>query len=292
MESLPPEIVCEIIRRVDESALWPCSMVSKLFYKLSMQQITPITNEDEFRSKCFKGDVLSILHNELAPEWIPTGLFQAGKGNHSKLIRILATSSVHRTHALWGACDGGHHDLVQELIQNNILSEHSRTLYYACKGGNMLIVQMIVSQSNYINWKQALKGACAGGHIEIVNWILCYGKISNCDEALAAAAAKGYIEIMQTLPKVNIFDFELAIERACYKGQIEAVEFLLLQYEDYHIYWNETFLFSCMSGSLDMVKFIVKESLETLDYNEGLKIATEQNNIPIAEFMIQKGAQR
>ena len=56
METLPIEIINEIISKVDPSDLYALNFVSKLYHTLSLNQIQSIKNAQEYRKAAFQGD--------------------------------------------------------------------------------------------------------------------------------------------------------------------------------------------------------------------------------------------
>jgi len=56
MDTLPPEIIGEILNKVDRPDLCATSSISQLWHELTLLQIVKIRNRNEFRKAAFQGD--------------------------------------------------------------------------------------------------------------------------------------------------------------------------------------------------------------------------------------------
>ena len=90
--------------------------------------------------------------------------------NYNYIIRIRKLIQINVTllwnYGLYGACQGGHMDIVNLMIEKGA-DRWNSGLVYACSGGHIAIVKLMIEKgANQWNW--GLEAACVGGHIDIV----------------------------------------------------------------------------------------------------------------------------
>jgi hypothetical protein len=117
MDTLPPELLNEIIKNVSRSSLISLYYVSNLWRELSLRQIVPIKNDQQLKDASLNGDYLSILHADL--------------------------SNLDSTAAIKAACEEGHWDILQ-LLQRG--KKWYWILRKVCKGGNLNLVEKVIQK--------------------------------------------------------------------------------------------------------------------------------------------------
>ena len=76
---------------------------------------------------------------------------------------------------LYGACIGGHIDIIKALIEKGATDWNSG-LFHACFGGHIDIVKFLIEKGAY-DWNWGLYHACRNGHIDIVKLMIEKGAI-------------------------------------------------------------------------------------------------------------------
>ncbi len=94
-------------------------------------------------------------------------------------IRQMTKMDLDWYRGLYGACRGGHINIVNFLIEKRV-DEWSWGLYGACKGGHMDIVKLMI-EKGASDWCWGLWGACGGGHIDIVKLMIEKGATYCCN---------------------------------------------------------------------------------------------------------------
>ncbi len=97
---------------------------------------------------------------------------------------------------LIGACEGGHLELVNMMLELGA-QNYYEAIFYACKGGNIDIINIIFN-SGVNDYNRGLYGACEGGHIEVVKMMILLGA-NNYNEGLRRACSYKHIEIAKLM---------------------------------------------------------------------------------------------
>ncbi len=82
-------------------------------------------------------------------------------GNYEKISTI---ENDDWNWGLRGACEGGHMDMVELMIERGA-TNWNYGLYGACRGGHMDIVELMIERGA-ANWNCGLYYACYGGHMK------------------------------------------------------------------------------------------------------------------------------
>ena len=85
MDTLPSEIVNEILLLVDRPSLYYVSQVCAQWRQLALKQVVPISSKDSFDVICKRGDRLSIIKSKKNESWLNTGFMVLVK----EVIKIL-----------------------------------------------------------------------------------------------------------------------------------------------------------------------------------------------------------
>lgn len=202
-----------------------------------------------------------------------TYIFGAGKTGNKKLIDFLMKKKFYnlilfRQNVLYGACEGGHLELVKELAEyyikswvNYIDSDGSsvllNVLYHACKGGNFECVIYIISELGYCHI-EGLKGACEGGNMEILEYLF---KIYDCKN----------------------FQLCILLYYAGKGGNMKIVNFLIQKGANG---WDSLLCGACAGGHMELVILALNKGAK--DYYNALSVLCENegDNVEIAEILI------
>ena len=146
MDSLPSEIINEILLRVDRPSLFQASQVSLSWRGLALKQVVKIEDRKGFREVCRKGDRLSITKFRYPKEWSNDGLYGACLGGHRDLVDLMIEKGADNWNwGLYSACLGGHRDLTVLMISKGA-NHWNLGLYYACQGGHRNLVDLMIQK--------------------------------------------------------------------------------------------------------------------------------------------------
>jgi hypothetical protein len=161
---------------------------------------------------------------------------------------------LHLNEALEGAAEGGHLDLVKDLIRRGAYSLRS-ALDDAIRSNHLHVVEYLISQGsndvkNYIphersdshrevllkvgkrkrrvSLSRALGLAASKGHLEIVKCLFEHRDCStDLDEGAVAAADRGHLEIVKWLFDHGADDYERSLQAAARNGHLDVVKYLI-----------------------------------------------------------------
>lgn len=270
-----------------------------------------------FQNACYSGNfdlvkylysLLDLLDNKMKRKQLDSGMFGAGEGNHPEILEYLINKAriPYYANALAGACKGGHLELVDSFIQNYHFANDkiNRALLFACEGGNMEILKLIVDHGAD-DFLTSFPYACKSDNLKLIEYIWRMSRLSTDEEnfniGFMNACGHGNLEIVEYIDKnigiyMEDFNYLDGFMSACEKGQIKVVNYL--KEKDYTIIdLNDAFNITCLNGNLNIVKFLIN-TFETrdhdvqFDYNSGLDAAYTDNQLPIARFLVEKGADR
>lgn len=117
MESLPSEIINEILLKVDKPTLYYASQVCRQWRTLSLRQVKIITTVKDFDDAFMEGDRLSVVKSKYDRKWIYSGLCRVCEGGHKELAEFLIAKRADNWNVgLYSACERGHKELAELTI--------------------------------------------------------------------------------------------------------------------------------------------------------------------------------
>ena len=138
------------------------------------------------------------------------GLYGACEGGHMNIVNLMIEKGANYwNHGLYGACHGGHMNIVNLMIEKGA-NYWTNGLTNACRGGHINIVKLMIEKGAN-NWNNGLCGACEGGHIDIVNLMIEKG--ANNWNGGFTNACKGSRKPTHTLTSVYINIAKLMMEK-------------------------------------------------------------------------------
>ena len=148
MEDLPREMLNEILSWLDKPSLFQASNVCKLWRRQALTHVITISSEDQLKIAAINGDRLGIIFSPyINRDWIKTGLYGACKGGHKDLVELMMTDdTLSLNWGLHGACEGGHNDLVRLMLTKGAYDYYWR-LYYACLGGHEELAELMIAEN-------------------------------------------------------------------------------------------------------------------------------------------------
>ena len=121
-------------------------------------------------------------------------LFQSSKRRNNKMIQAGEYEAcIGFDNMIYGACLRGYHDFIQFIILNQKNCNWNQGLFGACYGGHMELVHLVISKGAY-DWNHGLYGACRGGHKDLVNLMILQGA-NNWKAGLCSACEGGYEDL-------------------------------------------------------------------------------------------------
>lgn len=145
MDTLPREIINEILLLVDRSTLFYTSQVSVEWRLLSLTQVKIVQDIDEFSLLCELGDRLSVIKNKIDMDWLNAGLYSSCEGNHRELVDLMILKGADKWDwGLLGASRGGHTDLVN-LMAHKGAANFSEGVIYAGLNNYQELAQFLIT---------------------------------------------------------------------------------------------------------------------------------------------------
>ncbi len=184
MENLPIEMLNEIFLQLDKPSLFQASNVCKLWRCQALTHVITIDSGEQFGTAATNGDRLSIIKSVYHKYWIEHGLYGACKGGHKDLVELIANDDMFSLNwGLQGACEGGHKELAELMLARGAY-DHTLSLYSACLGGHKELAELMITiGAEYFDL--GLRGACEGGHKELIKLMIDKGaKECNCGRSI------------------------------------------------------------------------------------------------------------
>lgn len=170
--------------------------------------------------------------------------------------------------------------VISKLVSNDSLMWG---LYGACYGGHIELINLLIEHGAN-NWDYGLMGACEGGRYDVIFMMTARGA-SNFNMALDGACASGNIDVINIILTSNRVDINYALRGACMSNKKHVVELAIQRGAND---WNIGMITSCQYGHLDLVKLMI--SLGATEWNKGLYSACMYGYLDIIYLMIEMGA--
>ncbi len=149
-------VMYQLLEFIDESSIICLCKASKKLNEICKKYIEM---EDERR---FEINIIENKNNELLQEYCIN--------NDLMKIRKFNKMNLYWDWGLYGACEGGHMDIVRFLIEKGA-DQWDWGLSYACRGGHMEIVKLMIEKG--CKWLNGgLSNACKHGHMNIVKFLI------------------------------------------------------------------------------------------------------------------------
>ena len=148
--------------------------------------------------------------------------------NHRQLIELLikkdSQKKLNWDYGLQGACQGGHRDLIQWMIECGA-EFWSWGLEGACQGGHQELAQWMIDLGSK-DWNEGLFGACRGGHKELAQWMIDLGA-NNWNWGLEGACEGGFKDLAQWMIDLGANNWNRGLSGACEEGFKELAQMML-----------------------------------------------------------------
>lgn len=101
METLPIELITEILFRLDPPSLYQASSVCSLWRVIALSQTVKINLRERLIDRCRKGDRLSVIKSRFRVEWTLSALRGASAGRHHELAEIIMKKAMEYPYYLY-----------------------------------------------------------------------------------------------------------------------------------------------------------------------------------------------
>ena len=227
MDTLPSEIINEILLIVDRPSLFHTSQVCSQWRELSSQRTIIINTLFDFIQACKEGDYLSIINFKPSLVWLNYGFNRICKGGHKELVNLMIGKGVTNWNkGFFEACRGGHKEIAELMIVKGA-THYDYGFFGACQGGRKDIVELMISKGVY-DWNHGLSGACQGGRKDIVELMIAKGA-NSWYWGLAGACQRGDKELVEFMIAKGADDWNLGLENAYKGGHKELAELMIIK---------------------------------------------------------------
>jgi hypothetical protein len=201
------------------------SMVAKDWniYCISKMKIIE-NNEESIEQNCKECNVLEIVRNykKLFEEYV---MKHTCKYNIILLLKIIIRLKNKRNNSgLYGACLGGHINIVKYMIRRGA-NDYIYALFCACYGGYMDIIQYLIKRGAN-SYNDGLEGACIGGHMDIAKYMIELGA-KNYDCGLAGACRGVHMDIVKYMVECGANYYNGGLFYACRYKHIDIIKYLI-----------------------------------------------------------------
>lgn len=239
---------------------------------------------------------LLIKYGATGYDDMPSNACASGDLDFVKYLMQINNGYINLDSAMRNACMDGHLHIVEFIIAQGWNNWNDDTLFNSCYGGNQAIIDLVISH-NITNWNYGLGGAGYGGHLALVkdmiargasNWNTCahntsMGYINN------SSKLDEYTQIIKLMIEKGANNFTDIMNNACRSGNIQLVEYMLMQYLVTDINCiNSGMAQACYGGHAEIVDLMVKHGAN--DWDEGLYYACQGGQIVIIDDMVTRGA--
>ncbi len=194
------------------------------------------------------------------------GLYGACEGGHLEIVNLMLQKGANDcNYGLCGACEGGHLDIINTMIEKGA-NDWDSGLLKACKGGHLEIVNLMLKKGAD-KLSDGLGEACLGGHVDIVNLMNKLCKDRKYDDYCTVTQAEAYrYGIPNFVPTLLSEAYESGFLKACEGGQIHIVNMMLKKMADTwcdedDIEYKCTDIFACKCDHTDIANMLIKRRI-------------------------------
>lgn len=177
-------------------------------------------------------------------------LRNACKQINYELINLFEKNDEAWNDGLYGACEGGHVNLVNLAIENGA-NDLEGGLLYSCVGGHVNTVNLMIEKGAN-NWNSVLFYACQSGNMDIVNIIIKNGG-NVWDSGLYGACQSGNIDIIKLMFEKGAKNMPIGLRGACFEENTENTDIFDLMTEKCKEHDQEKFINwdDCLACAID-----------------------------------------
>lgn len=259
METLPADVVRQILGLLDDRSLFDACCINKYFSK--------ICNSGFWINRLLNKYCLTLDEINAAVCW--------SHGRNYKSYYISLVTLIFEDKSLSSAAGTGRIDLVKIGLEKrkdvpSIKLEISVALDMAAQKGHADIVKFLITQGAYVNiyHDQALRYSCTNGYTDVVKILLEAGA------------------------DLHVFD-DLPLRYTCEKGHTETVRVLLEYGANVNIFFDGScpLIGAAYSGNTDMVRLLLEYGANVhADDDAALIDAVQQGHIETVRVLLKAGA--
>lgn len=188
-------------------------------------------------------------------------------------------------YGFYGACKGGHVDLIKIFIEMGV-DDWDKGLFYACIGGHPKAINIMIEKGAK-SLESAFYGACYGGNVDIINIIIKMGKLPpDClHTGLKYACEGGNFGAVSLMLEMGAHFSSLNFQYACKGGNIQIVKSILKNVKIVSKDYDWGMYRACLKGHLEIVKIITP----FCDLNvDTIRYACSGKNPKVVEFVLER----
>lgn len=302
MESIPHELITEIITFVDPDDKLSLVLINKLWHRIVLSNNKPITGVMELRATVKCGDILSLTRSVIKDDWLNIALEVAARHGQISIVRLLIkrmkqVQNYRMSHALFKAFKGGHLT-VDLLIANNSVWLKYETLCGACAGGREYLVRFALSQ--FVDEElpdvtkiRAVYYAYSSGNANIISFLQAKGFKLNQYTILGAAAGNHwslFYDELIAIPDIQMRErlLEMSYVIAFRKGYDEFITnlFQLHKATPWLILWDNCLIQSIVGRHLQLIKLCIQNGAGTANIDIGL-CHDMKDNLEVVQYILE-----
>jgi hypothetical protein len=220
------DLTAIIYELCDGQSRYMLSMVAKDWNVYCINKMNTIeVNKKSIKQNCKKHNILEIMRNYRKLNKIFVMRY-ACENNIKLLISIIIRlGNTMYDYGLYGACKGGHIDLVKHIFKICDSCSYNYGLNGACRGGFVDIVKYLIHSGAH-NYNYGLSGACHGGHMDIVKYLIKLG-VDDYNNGLLGACRGGFMDIVEYMIELGAYEYNIGLYMACGRGNDNIVKYLI-----------------------------------------------------------------
>jgi ankyrin repeat protein len=193
-----------------------------------------------------------------------------------------ALSKSYLNMALQGACEGGHSQLAQDIIERGA-DDLSMPLYKACWYGHRDVVELLIRYVADVSvYDYGLKGACRNGEVELVQLMIEQGT-TDWTRGLTGACKGGHVELARDMIERGATVRKRHLRYACdEKGDLETIQLILNH--GITIYYSG-FIVGYNNRNIEVMRMMMERGVERGTLEWILRAAEQDNELEIAEMI-------
>lgn len=165
---------------------------------------------DELGQACLHGHLdlvkcLLKIYGDVGYDFFTDGdrmcslLYFSCKGGNLDIIHLWIEHEVDLNIGLQGACNGGHRDIIEYMIQKGANDFNCGLLYGTCSGGHLDIAEYMI-ELGASEFDYGLEGACESGHLDLAEYMIQKGA-NKFEDALSIALQNRHPRVIKMLSK-------------------------------------------------------------------------------------------
>lgn len=179
-------------------------------------------------------DVVKWLHHHCHLGCSTDAMDGAASEGHLNVLRWL---DLHRSegctvNAMNGAAQRGHAEIFWWLFDHTDAGYTKQGIVAATLNGHVAFLKQFHDRGLFINWedfeiREIARSATQVGHLPILQWLYATKLIHDFDECVRMAAVQGYLHIIEWYQEHFEVDYSSIFVLACVSGQLDVVKYVM-----------------------------------------------------------------